>query len=390
MKEIVLIHYHEIGLKGRNRIFFEQKLAENLEKTFQDVSPRISISRISGRFIFELSEKFDFKKIRERLSKVFGIAYFAFAFSSPSRIEAVQEASFDLLRDKKFETFKIKTKRSDKTFPLTSKEINARIGAFILKKFPSKKVDLEKPEITCFVEICRDQSFIYLEKIKGPGGLPLGSSGKVLVLLSGGIDSPVASYLMMKRGCKVVFCHFHSYPQTSKVSIEKAREIVKKFIDYQFESKLFLVPFLDIQKEIVAKCPLFLRIVLYRRMMLRIAELLAIREKAQALVTGESIGQVASQTLENMRNISEATRLFTLRPLCGFDKEEIIQLAQKISTFEISIKPYEDCCSLFVPRRPATRAKIESILAAEKNLRIEKLIKEAIKNTKLELIKERE
>jgi len=289
------------------------------------------------------------------------------------------------LADKKFKTFKISTKRSEKKFPLTSQQINEKVGGYILKKIKSK-VDLENPDVICFVEIVEKYAFLYLEKIRGPGGLPTSVSGKGISLLSGGIDSPVASFLAMKRGVKVIFLHFHAYPFASKASIEKAKKIVKILSNYQGKSKLYLIPFADIQKEILMKTQAKLRVVLYRRLMFQIAEEIAKKEGVLGVFTGESIGQVASQTLENIKVIEEATDLPVFRPLISQDKEEIIQKAKEIGTFDVSILPYQDCCSRFLPKHPETKAKLEDIRKAEKKLNIEKLVKTAVKDSSVQII----
>ena len=382
----VICHYSEIGLKGKNRKFFEEKLIENIKRSLKSGFFEF-VRRISGRILIKLSEKGcqNQKEIRESLKNVFGIAYFAFAINSEQNIETVKKDIEVLLKDKKFKTFKISTQRSKKEFPLTSHQINETIGEFVVKRL-KKKVDLENPDITCFIEIVEKYAFLYLEKIEGLKGLPVGVSGKAVILLSGGIDSPVAAFYLMKRGVKVIFLHFHAYPYTSKASIEKAKLIVQLLTKYQFDSKLYLVPFADIQKEILLKTPASLRIILYRRMMFRIAQEIAEKERALAIVTGESVGQVASQTLENIKAIEEIVSIPVFRPLIGEDKEEIIKKAKKIGTFEISILPHQDCCARFLPKHPETKAKVREIKMAEKKLNIKKLIKETVKNISIQNI----
>lgn len=380
MKRCILIHYHEIGLKGKNRIFFENKLRENLKKTLSELESK-KIKRIFGRIIVELSPKSDFEKIKERIKNVFGVANFSLSYIVETKIEEIQKAAEKLIKQKRPKTFKVETKRAWKEFPLISLQISNRVGGY-LKAKTGIKIDVKNPETTCFIEIVNPkQTFVYLDKIKGPGGLPVSTGGKAIVLLSGGIDSPVACFLTLKRGVRLTFVHFHSYPQTSKASQEKVISLVKILTPYQFRSKLYLVPFLDIQKEIMIKCPSSLRVILYRRFMFRIAEKIAEEEKAKALITGESIGQVASQTIENIGVIEEVTKLPVFRPLSGMDKEEIINLAKKIKTFDISILPHQDCCSLFVPRHPVTKTNLDEIKRAEINLNIKKLINQALKNS---------
>ena len=390
----IICHYSEIGLKGKNRRFFEEKLIENIKKLALNPSDFEFVKRISGRIIVKLT-KGNYKKeeeIADNLKNVFGIAYFAFAFNCPQTMKNIQEKVFEIFKTKKFKTFKISTQRSKKEFPLTSQQINERVGEYILKNFKFQisnfkiGVDLENPDITCFVEIVDKYAFLYTEKIKGLGGLPVGVSGKGVVLLSGGIDSPVASFFAMKRGVKIIFLHFHAYPFASKASIEKTKQIVKILRRYQGKSKLYLVPFADIQKEILIKTQAKLRVVLYRRFMMKISQEIAKKEGALGIFTGESIGQVASQTLENIGVIEEALGLPVLRPLISFDKEEIIRKAKEIGTFETSILPYEDCCSRFLPEHPETKAKLEGVLKEERGRDVEKLVREAVKNSSFEMI----
>ena len=381
MTKVFIVHYSEIGLKGKNRAFFENSLINNLKKALWGTE-YTHVRRISGRFLVELKENSDLDEIQKRLSKVFGISHYALAYASQQDINKLQSDALRLVQGCDFRTFKVETRRSHKNFPLTSPEINAQVGAYIVEH-TGAGVDLENPDLTCFIEIVEKYAFIYLKKNRGLGGLPVGVSGRVAVLLSGGIDSPVASWLMMKRGATVVFVHFYSYPYTDIASLEKVKELVKLLTVHQYHSRLYLVPFIDIQKEIVAHTPSDLRVVLYRRMMMRIAEMLAHNENAQALITGESLGQVASQTLPNIRVIDEAAQLPILRPLIGQDKIEIIEQAQRIGTYETSVLPYNDCCALFVPKHPVTNASIDIVKSAEENLDINTLVAKAISQVKV-------
>ncbi len=378
----IICHYAEIGLKGKNRKFFEEKLVENLKKVLKDLGCG-KVQRISGRILIELSERAKESKIREALKNVFGIAYFSFAVSREQEIEAIKEKALDLLKSKKFKTFRIETKRGKKDFPLTSQEINEKVGAKIVEEL-NRKVDLTNPDITCFIEIVEKYAFLYLEKIKGQGGLPIGVSGKVISLLSGGIDSPVASFYGMRRGIKIIFLHFCA--QQDKISLKKIKQVIKVLNKYQFSSKLYLVPFLNIQKEIFQKTNPELGCILCRRFMFRIAEILAEKEKAEALITGENIGQVASQTLTNIRITEEVTKLPVLRPLIGMDKKDIIDKAKEIGTFDISILPEEVYCQRFLAKHPETKANLKKVKEEEKKLDVEKLIKEAVKKAKVEKI----
>ena len=316
-----------------------------------------------------LDEIPDREDLRRRLAAVFGVANFSFAERAPRDLDALKERILNSLDGRTFGSFRVATKRADKTFPLTSPQINQQIGAAVQEKSGSR-VDLERAELTISVEILPSEAFFAFNKIQGPGGLPVGVTGLVLSLISGGIDSPVAAYRMMQRGCRVSFVHFHSAPYLDRTSQEKVRELVKFLTRHQFFSRLYLVPFGEIQRQIVSTVLRPLRVVLYRRMMLRIAEGIARRERAQALVTGESLAQVASQTLENLAVIEEAANLPILRPLVGMDKQEIIDQSRKIGTFEISAIPDQDCCQLFVPAHPATKAKLLDVKQTEDLLEI--------------------
>jgi len=314
MKRGFLIHYSEIGLKGKNRAFFERKLAQNIKTALSGTIPDKDyfLKRLYGRFFLEISipaasvsERNDIhKRIEGQLQKVFGVANFSRAFLAKRDLDILKKVVWEEFKKQQpFSTFRIRARRSDKSFPLTSREVEFQVGSFVKAK-SGAKVDLEKAEVTGFIEILSSKALFYFDKIPGPGGLPVSTAGKVVTLLSGGIDSPVASWMLAKRGARNIFVHFHSYPQTDKASQEKVRELVKILTEWQFRSKLYLVPLLAIQKEVVARCPTKLRVILYRRMMLRIAGKIATREGSEALATGESLGQVASQTLENIGVIS--------------------------------------------------------------------------------------
>jgi len=382
MNSCIIIHYHEIALKGGNRIYFEKKLGENIEKALKDQEYQ-RIERLWGKIVIKLNNKSEIDKIKSKLLLVFGIAYFFESKEVSSDFENLKKESLKILKKKyaenKFKTFKIKTKRLNKSYSLNSPEINRKIGEYLLENTLNLKVKMKDQEYTLYLDILeKDKALIYSEKIKGPGGLPTGTAGNVISLVSSGFDSPVASYQIMKRGARIIFVHFHSYPQTNKASLNNVKKIVKILNQYQFKSILYLVPFLNIQKEIHLKCSPALKIILYRRLMIRMAEILAKKEGAKALVTGESLGQVASQTLENIQAINEASSLPILRPLVGTDKEDIINQARIIGTFEISSAPYEDCCSLFVPKHPETRAKLSDILNEEKKIDLNEMINKAL------------
>jgi tRNA uracil 4-sulfurtransferase len=359
----VVVHYHEIALKGGNRPFFLGRLADNI----LTAAAGLGIEKVvtpRGRILLYLEAGASWSEIRSRLKRVFGIANFSPAWRCETSLKALEDKIAALIKERDFESFRIAARRGDKRYPLTSMDLNQKLGRFVQDRTPAR-VDLERPQLSVFVEVLSKEALIYLEKFRGPGGLPVGMGGRVCSLLSGGIDSPVASYRMMKRGCTVTFIHFHSYPYLSKASWEKAEDLVEHLTQYQYNSRLYLVPFGEIQRRIVLTVPPPLRVVLYRRFMLRIAEELAIKEGAKALVTGESLGQVASQTLDNIATIQEATHLPVLRPLIGQDKEDIIADSRAIETYPISIQPDQDCCRLFVPPHPSVRARLEEVRKAE-------------------------
>jgi len=367
-----VVHYHEIALKKGNRRFFVDKLAGNIKAALKEAG-YVDVQKLPGRLL--LSCESPISMAGEKLEKIPGIANFVSAFEMRTMHDIVFH-----LKDKKFETFRVSTKRSDKTFPKTSEEMNREIGALVQKE-TGAGVDLENPDLIIYIEvISKDKIFFGFEKIQGVGGLPVGSSGKVVSLISGGIDSPVASYMAMKRGCRVVFVNFHSFPYLDKTSQEKVAELVKILDQHQQGSKLYSVPFGDIQKEVVLSMPEKYRVIIYRRLMLKIAERIAKKENAKALVTGESLGQVASQTLENMSVVGRASELLVLRPLVGMDKEEIIKISQKIGTYDISIIPDQDCCQLFTPSHPATMSDVVEVEKMEQSLDIEKFLEMCDKN----------
>lgn len=381
MQQYIVIHYGEIALKLGNRKFFESKLIENIRKALSDLG-KIWLKHQGGRIIILIEENYDLELIRQKLRKVFGIEYFVFAHNSEQDIEQIKKDLYGLIKKKKFKTFRITARRSQKAFPMNSQRVARELGEFVMKKM-KKKVDLENFDLNIFVDIVENFAFLYFEKIECRGGLPVGVSEPLLCLLSGGIDSPVAANLMQKRGAHIVYVHFDAYPATPKENSEKVKELVKVLDEYQFDSKVYLVPFLDIQKEILKIAPEDYRVIFYRRAMLRIAEKIANKEGILALVTGESLGQVASQTVENIKAISEAVNMPILRPLIGFNKEEIIKVARKIDTFELSAQPFTDCCSLYVPKHPVTRADLNVILDKENTWNFAKPLAEALKNTQI-------
>ncbi len=372
----LIARYHEIALKGRNRPFFVEKLAENLRRALADL-PGVTVQPLSSRIAVQVPDEAPWETVRERMEKVFGVANFSRARQVPADLETLKKSAAAELRGASFSSFRVTTRRSDKAFPLNSGQIDRELGAAV-HAATGVRVDLEQPDLTLWVEVLHDRILYSFEKLPGPGGFPVGSSGRVLALLSGGIDSPVAAWRMMKRGCRAVLAHFHAFPLQDRSTIDKTRELARILTRWQLRTRLLLVPFGPVQQAVVAACPAPLRVVLYRRFMMRIAEALARRQRARALVTGESLGQVASQTLDNMAIIGEAAHAPVLRPLVGMDKEEITEQARRIGTFAVSTLPDQDCCQLFVPRHPATAARREEVARAEEALDVPGLVAAAV------------
>ena len=381
----ILIHYHEIGLKGKNRGRFERRLMTNITRALKDVSCG-KVERLSGRMMLALTSESPIDVIRERLLTVFGIANFSEAVVAKRNIEAIRETAWALAQKADFRSFKIVTRRGDKTFSLNSDQINRDVGKHI-QTLSGARVLMDNPDLSCFIEIAPQRIFIYAEKIPAPGGLPVGSNERAVSLISSGIDSPVASYKIMKRGVKLTYVHFHSQPYTNRNSQRNTEDLVRLLTRHQYVSDLYLVPFVEIQRHIMTRAPASYRVILYRRAMLRIAEAIAEKVDAQALVTGENVGQVASQTLSNMHAIEEVTPLPILRPLAGDNKEEIINEARRIGTYQISIEPYEDCCSVFVPKHPETRANLEKVREIESTLDLAPLIAQTLEQTERKTFK---
>ncbi len=383
----IICHYSEIGLKGGNRKFFEEQLIRNIKRVLSD--PFFSsVRRISGRILIELTKEGEKneEKIREELSFVFGISSFSFCINVNQNLKSIKEGALSALKKHKFKKFRVSAQRSRKDFPLSSQEINEKVGEHLLSNLENIKVDLKNPDIICFIEVVEKYIFIFTEKNRGLNGLPSGSGGKAVSLLSGGIDSPVASFWAMGRGVKLIFIHFHSYPETPQASIDKVEEIVKILSRYQGESKLYLVSISEIQREIVLSVSEKLRVIFYRRAMFKIAKEIAEKEGAQILITGDSIGQVASQTIENIRGVEYGLEMPVIRPLACQDKDSIVKEAKRIGTFNISILPHNDCCARFLPKRPETRANIEEILKEEKKINIKEMIKKIIREAEVKRI----
>ena len=377
----VIVHYHELALKGRNRPYFEQRLVKNIRLVLRDLGIG-QVDALPGRIRVVLKDETSWSAVTERLARVFGIAHYSLAHSVPldlahPSLDGLKDAVGREVAPLSFDTFRVSTKRADKRFPFTSVDVDRDVGAHLCR-LTGKKVSLGRPDLTVQIELLAKAAYYSTKKEAGSGGLPVGISGKVACCISGGIDSPVAAHRMMKRGCRAVFVHFHGRPYVSRASEEKVREIVRLLTQYQCYSRLYLVPFGDIQRQIVLGAPAAFRIVLYRRMMLRIAEELARKERCWALVTGDSLGQVASQTPENLSVVQEAAQLPILRPLIGMDKIEITEQAERIGTFEISIEPDQDCCSLFVPPHPSTKTGLDTIRKIERAFDLVALVKQGL------------
>ena len=378
----IVIHYKELALKGKNRPWFIQLLVRNLKTALSGLHVA-SVRSSMGRIELALRPETPVDEVRERLSRIFGIANFSYANRGPHNFQALASSILADLGDAAPASFRVSVTRSDKRLPFTSPQAEREIGGMIWEA-KQWKVDLSRPALTIHIEMLSNEAFYFFGKEAGAGGMPTGTAGRVACLLSGGIDSPVAAYRMMRRGCKVQLIHFHSYPILSRASQEKVREIAALLTTHQLRSRLMLVPFGELQQQVVLSVAPELRVVIYRRLMLRIAERLARKGGAQALVTGEVVGQVASQTLENMNVIAASSTLEILRPLVGMDKDEITVEARRIGTYGISIIPDQDCCTLFTPRHPATRARLAAVEQAERSLAIDEMVASALAATVVE------
>jgi len=379
----IVVHYQEIALKGKNRPWFLARLVRNLRQAVSDLDVK-SVRALMGRIEIVLGPTAVPEVVGDRIRRVFGIANFSCAGRTALDLDGIAAAVLKDLGDRTCDSFRVSVRRADKRFPLTSPQAEREIGGRI-KEARGWRVDLENADLVIHVELLTNDAFYFFGKEKGSGGLPTGTAGRVVCLLSGGIDSPVAAHRMMKRGCAVTFVHFHSYPILSRASQEKARQLATLLTTWQQRSRLYLVPFGDIQQQVVLAVPGPMRVVVYRRLMLRIAERIAHLRHAQALVTGDAVGQVASQTLENLAVVGSVATLPLFRPLIGMDKDEITAEAQRIGSYPISIIPDQDCCTLFTPRNPQTRARLAEIEAAEQALPIEELVGRAVQEAAVEV-----
>ena len=379
----LLIHYAEIGLKGRNRPLFERRLIANIEHGLAPLRG-VQVRRLYGRLMVELEPGHEEEAIA-RLKRVFGIAYFAPALACTPALEAIREATLRVIDGHQAASFAVRAKRADKSFPHSSQELNQEIGALVARE-TGWPVDLSDPALTVRIEVVDRRCFVFCDRVEGRRGLPVGVSGQVVALLSGGIDSPVAAARMMRRGCRVSFVHFHSFPYTNAASQEKVVGLVGLLGRYQGAGELHQIPLLEIQRHIVGHAPSPLRVLLYRRAMVRLAAEVARRLKAPALVTGESLGQVASQTLANLTAVDRCSPMPILRPLLGWDKEEIIDEAKRLGTFDLSIEPHEDCCSFLEPKEPATRSTDRKLASVERELALEPLLTAALEQEEVRVV----
>ena len=387
MYDVILVRYGEIGLKGQNRSFFVNKLISNIKKAIQKIV-NFNIKKTPGR-IFIYPEQ-NYEQILEKLKMIPGIVSVSPTITAELDYDELEKSSLELFKKEVTDfptTFKVKTNRPNKSFPKNSMEVNRDIGAYILDNYSEDQlsVDIHNPEHSLNFDIRNDQVYIFTRTISGPGGLPVGSSGKGLLLLSGGIDSPVAGWQAMTRGMELEAIYFHSPPYTSERAKEKVMELARILSQYGTNIKLHLSHFTEIQRAIKQKCDKQFTITIMRRMMYRIATKIAQQNQNQVLLTGESIGQVSSQTLENISTISSVTNMPILRPLITIDKQEIIKMAKKIGTYKTSIQPYEDCCTIFVPNHPVTKPTLAEAKANEADLEIEKLVKSGVENTQFEI-----
>ena len=385
MNEVLIIKYGEIILKGLNRPVFEDRLFKIIRRRLKDLG-EFKITKFQAAVYIEAKDDcFDYDEAVERLKKVFGILYICRAKKCEKEMEAVKTQALLSYEEAYSEgkTFKIEVKRQDKRFPHKSPEIQKMVGDAIFEKhYKTAKVDVKNPDISVMIEIREEGAYVYAKREKGPGGLPVGINGKCALMLSGGIDSPVAGYMIAKRGVELIGVHFHSYPYTSERAKEKVITLARKLSEYAGRIELFVVPFTDIQLMINEKAENDMLVLLMRRYMMRIAQRIAEENGAKAIVTGESLGQVASQTIESMTVMNEVVSMPVFRPLIGMDKEEITLISRKIDTFETSIQPYEDCCTVFVPKHPKTKPRVSEIREEELKLSdMDKLLEEAIKNT---------
>lgn len=401
MKRVILVRYGEIILKGLNRPVFEDKLMGNMKKSLYGFG-KINVIRSQARiFIEPFEESFDFDGAVAKLIKVFGIVSVSIVFKIPSVFEGMKQLSLALVQKQLqlrnitgeaenapgIVSFKVEAKRGEKNFPMQSPEICMELGGYLLENFPALRVDVHNPDFRIYVEV-RESTYMYCDIIPSNGGLPIGTNGRAMLLLSGGIDSPVAGWMMAKRGMEIEAVHFYSYPYTSERAKDKVIALARIMSRYCYRINLHIVPFTEIQLAINEKCPEDQLTILMRRAMMVISERIAANNGAQALITGESLGQVASQTIQSLAVTNAAVQMPVFRPLIGMDKNEVIEIARKIDTFETSILPYEDCCTVFVAKHPKTRPRLDEVIKLEEGLNLEEMIEKAIRDTESMIITE--
>lgn len=380
MFDCVLIHYGELGLKGLNRPFFEKKLIENIEKSLAGQAYG-KIRKFRGRIVLELELKSNEDKIRGALKKVFGIAWFAFCYTTDAKLQAIENSVGEKFELQAGTRIRVSARRADKTLQFTSMDVNRELGSYLVERF-KVRVSLKEPQEEIFVELAENKAYIFNKRFKGLYGLPVGVSGRVLHLLSGGLDSPVAAWLLMKRGCQVQYLHFHACRKFDEEKNAKILRLVEMLTQYSYKSRVFFVPFYPILYESVDAQSRY-RLIIFRRFMFRVAERIANKYKIKALGSGENLAQVSSQTLENIAVVSKATSLPILRPLISFEKNDIVSVAKQIGTFALSTLPYKDCCSLFMAKHPVTEAKLETVKAIEKRLNLNLAINETLQELQI-------
>ena len=385
-QNIFIVRCGEVALKGMNKPYFERMLVERIKKNVKDFDG-VDVRRHEGLIFVRADKKHDKEQLIRQISKVFGVASISPAVEAESHLDAIGEEAvkymMELIETKGIKTFKVEAKRADKNFPVKSPDIARIIGAKVLIGCKVLKVDVHNPDVYLFVDVRHDKSYIYQQKIAGFGGLPLGTNGKGMVLLSGGIDSPVAAWMMAKRGMLLEAVHFHSYPYTSQRAQEKVEDLARIVASYCGTFKMHVVNLLPIQEQIVQNCPEEETTILVRRFMMRIAEKLAEKHRAMMLITGENLGQVASQTAEALVVTDACVKMPVMRPLIAMDKVDIMEKAEEIGTFETSIQPYEDCCTVFLPKHPTTKPKLDRILASESRLDVEALVDAAVASAEI-------
>lgn len=390
MKEVILVKYGEIALKGLNKHYFEQILMNNMKRRLKSIGNFSLSNAQSTVYVEPLEDNIDMNEAMERLKKVFGIAVLSRAMVMPKDFEEISRMTLLYLEEivPMYKTFKVVARRSDKHFPMKSPEICMELGGRILEKYSNLAVDVNNPELTVTVEIRETNAYVHATKEEGAGGIPVGSSGDALLLLSGGIDSPVAGYMMAKRGIHVAAIHYVSPPYTSERARIKVEMLCEKMTDYCGNIKFYCVPFTEIQEKIKMHCPEELFTIIMRRLMMEIAQRIAAENNYEALITGESVGQVASQTMMAIACTDRVCRIPVFRPVIGMDKTEIVEIARKIDTFETSIEPYEDCCTVFTPKHPKTKPRLMDVEKGQAMFDFEPLIEKAVRETEWKIFKQ--